>query len=319
MLERLKNRLNLMDVGILVLALIPLAVLLFIIVQLIFKSRVIVHTVGFSGLFSTHVAGVFGNGSGAPAYGLIPGMWGTVLIIIISMGIAVPISLAIAVFSTEFTAKGFGKIMPTVLNILGGVPPIIYAMVAFFFAQIFIIPKFCGAGIPIEQMPVAIGVLPYVKSTLLGGIMLSLLLVPFLSPLFFDAIRDVPTSLKEASYGLGASRWHTLTNVTIPFALGGLVSASTLGILKAMGDVIIVGMTCGFQTGLPVPLVDVFEPVAPLTSTGAGFVGGFTQTSKNIISESAANFTGLVLLFMAFVILLTLFFLQKRFKKRYSR
>jgi ABC-type phosphate transport system permease subunit len=161
--------------------------------------------------------------------------------------------------------------------------------------------------------------LPYSTSTLLGGIMLSMMVIPFLAPLFDDAIRDVPHSLKEASLALGAGRWHTLKNVTLPYAFSGLVSASSLGALMAMGDVVIVGMVIGFESPLPTPLFDILKSVAPLTSTAAGFSGGFSQGAFNPLGNSAANFTGLVLLIMAFAILVLVSIIQRRFKRRFSQ
>ena len=163
------------------------------------------------------------------------------------------------------------------------------------------------------------GILPYSNSTLLGGIMLSLLIIPFLAPLIDDAIKDVPHSLKEASMSLGASRWHTLKTVTLPYALSGITSACGLGILKAMGDVVIVGMVISFESSLPSPLFDILKSTATLTSTGAGFSGGFTQGAANPLRNSAANFTGLLLLVLAFIILALIPVLQKKFKKRYAQ
>jgi phosphate transport system permease protein len=196
--------------------------------------------------------------------------------------------------------------MRALLGVLGGIPSIIYALMAVVFAQLFVIPKFTGAGIPGDQMPPpgmywwTPGGLPYVTSTLLGGIMLSMLIIPFLAPLLDDAIRAVPHSLKEASLSLGVSRWQTLTMVTIPNAMSGIISACGLGSLKAMGDVVIVGMVVGFESSLPNPLFDILKSTAPLTSTGAGF-------------------SGLVLLVLAFGILALVAYLQRRYKKRFAQ
>ncbi len=322
MLNR-KKQIKWPDILFLTVALIPLCLLVLIIVNLIINSRLAITTIGLRGLFSTQISGVFTTNQGL--YGLIPAIWGTILVVIVSMGIALPVSLAMAIFASEFTLGFLGKGMRTILGILGGIPSIIYAMMAAVFAQIFIVPKFCGAGIPGDQMPPPgmtwwkPGILPYSNSTLLGGIMLSMLIIPFLAPLIDDAIKDVPYSLKEASLSLGASRWYTLKTVTLPYALSGITSACGLGILKAMGDVVIVGMVISFESSLPSPLFDILKSTATLTSTGAGFSGGFTQSAANPLRNSAANFTGLLLLVLAFAILALIPFLQKKFKKRYAQ
>ena len=213
----------------------------------------------------------------------------------------------------------------TVLGILGGIPSIIYALLAVVIAQLFIIPKFTGAGLTGDQLPPpgmywwTPGGLPYVTSTLLGGIMLSMLIIPFLAPLFDDAIQDVPHSLKEASLSLGASRWQTLTGVTIPYAVSSIISACGLGSLKAMGDVVIVGIVIGFESPFPNPFFDILKSTAPLTSTGTGFSGGFSQGAYSPLKNSAANFTGLILLVLAFCVLALVAFLQRRLKRRLSQ
>jgi len=299
----------------LVFAILPVIFLILIMLNLVLNSRTAIHTVGFSGLFSTRISGVFSTAQGL--FGIIPAIWGTFLVILVSMGIAIPVSLAMAIFSSEFNLRFLGKGMRPILGILSGIPSIVYALMSVVFAQLFIIPKFTGAGLSPGKIPIPAQRLPFNTSTLLGGIMLSMLIIPFLAPLFDDALRDVPHSLKEASLALGSGRWYTLKKISFPHALSGLISASSLGILKAMGDVVIVGLVIGFESPLPNPLFDILKSTAPLTSTGAGFSGGFGQSLRSPLRDSAANFTGLLLLVLAFIILVLVAVLQRRFKKRY--
>jgi phosphate transport system permease protein len=308
----------------LILAILPLIFLALIVVNLAINSREAIVNVGLFGygkLLSPNISGVFSTNLGL--YGLLPGIWGTFLVIVVSMAIAVPISMAMAIFASEFTLGFLGKGMRTTLGILGGIPSIIYALMAGVFAQLFIVPKFTGAGLsPIPPPGMwwwKPGSLPFNTSTLLGGIMISMLIIPFMAPLFEDAIRNVPNSLKEASLGLGASRWHTLKTTTLPYALREIISACSLGVLTAMGDVVIAGIVIGFESPLPTPLYDVLKSTAPLTSTGAGFSGGFDQGAFNATANSAANFTGLLLLVMAFAIMGVTYILQRRFKRRVAR
>jgi phosphate transport system permease protein len=281
-------------------------------------------------LFSTTFSGRFSPGFTllTGKYGLIPAIWGTFMVIIVAMAIAVPVSLAIAIFSSEFRLGFLGRAMGWILGILAGIPPIIYALMSAVFAEAFMIPKFCRDAkvLPTDLVPAHMtwynaGTLPTEDSTLLGGIMLALLVIPFMAPLTYDALRNVPKEFKEASLALGAGRWHTLWKVGIPAALAGIVSAITLGTLKALGDVLIVGLVIGFESGMPNPLVDVFERIAPLSSTGAGLAGGFTSGGGPSCSGhqcSVAYFTGLLLLVLAVAIMLAATVLQRRLRKRFA-
>ena len=149
--------------------------------------------------------------------------------------------------------------------------------------------------------------------------MLALLVIPFMAPLIDDAIQNVSTSLTEASYSLGANRWHTLTNTVLPGAMPGIVSALTLGILTSLGEAIIVGYTIGYTAPqMPNPFFDVLERVAPLPATVAALsTGGFSRTqSVGPVGHSVSSFIGLLLLVMAFIVLGLAAFIQNRLKKR---
>ena len=133
-----------------------------------------------------------------------------------------------------------------------------------------------------------------------------------------DAIKNVPYSLKEASFSLGADRWHTLMNVTLPSAISGISSALMLGILTAMGESMIVAFAIGFKVGrIPNPLFDILKSTAPLTTAIVGFsAGGFSPSPDGPLLTSIGKFAGLILTLVAFIILGISTYLQSRFKKR---
>jgi phosphate transport system permease protein len=164
---------------------------------------------------------------------------------------------------------------------------------------------------------------PAEKSTFLGAIVLSLLVIPFMTPLIFDAIRNVPYGLKEASYGLGATRWFTLTHVTLPSAANGILSAISIGILKTIGDVVISAWTIGYgRNGMPQPFFDIFESISPLTSTGASLINGLSPNPgwvMNLEQRSAAFFAALLLMILAFTILGFVSLAQKILNRRFSQ
>jgi phosphate transport system permease protein len=163
--------------------------------------------------------------------------------------------------------------------------------------------------------------LPLNGSTLLGGIVLALLIIPFMTPLILDAIRNIPQNQKEASLALGATRWFTLRRIILPSAAPGIIAAVSLGLLKACGDVVISAWTIGFvkDNGLPNPLWDIFERNAPLTSTGAGLVGGlYGAVAQPGPTASAANFAALLLLVFAFAIMGIANLTRKWLSRRYQ-
>jgi len=121
---------------------------------------------------------------------------------------ALPLALALAVFATEFSLGRLGKGVEVVLSIFSGIPPVIYGLLSVFVINLFVLPKLCADGKPEEFFhslpglpPYTPGLLPREDSTLLGGLFLCLLIVPFMTPLIVDAIRSVPQGLKEARWG----------------------------------------------------------------------------------------------------------------------
>ncbi len=295
---------------------------------------------GLGQLFSTHFSSRFLGGVGL--YGLVPSLWGSLEVVAISMTLAVPISLAMAITASEFAPGVAGRAMRTLLGLLAGIPPIIYALMAVVFVAPFMIPKFTGnlsyshldatkvgvansdwppTGVPWNAGSFAWNPSGESSSVLLGGILLALLAIPFMAPLIEDALRNVPREPKDASLALGASRWYTLLHITLPQGLAGIIAAIRLGSLKVLGDVMIALFVIGFAAvALPNPLWDVLERTAPLTSEGVGLIGGFQGTQQCNPADCAAGyFTGLLLLFAAFAIVMITLLLEWVARRTFAR
>ncbi|HVN54960.1 MAG TPA: ABC transporter permease subunit [Anaerolineaceae bacterium] len=304
---------SLVRIGLMMLALIPAIIFLLIIGSLIWNSAPVVQAVGLENLFSDKISGSFSGTYIPNQFGLMPAIVGTLQVVILGLLFAFPFSLALAIAATEFSMGWLGRPIELLLSFFSGIPPIIYALTSVFVVTTFIRPKFGGIeladsliatlpGLP----PLNAGTLPLNQSTLLGGIFLALLIIPFMSPLILDAIRDVPLHQKEASLALGATRWFTLRRLILPGALPGIIAAISIGVLKATGDVVICAWTIGFikDDGLPNPIFDIFEHNAPLTSTAAGLVGGLQGASVSLgLNTSAAYFAAFLLLVFAFTII----------------
>ncbi len=279
--------------------------------------------------------------SGQAHYGLAPALWGSIELLIIATTLAFPIALAMAVLSAEFAPSIVGRVMRTLLGVMSGIPPIIYALMAIVFVAPFMVPKFTGdlsyssvhpekigfapADWPPPGVPWNAGAFPWDptggnNSVLLAGILLALLAIPFMAPLIEDALRNVPNEPKQASLALGAGRWYTLWRVTLPHALAGIVSAVRLGMLKVLGDLMIALFVVGYAApNFPKPSWDVLERTAPLTATGAGLIGGLGTPSACRGAECSVGYvTALLLLIMAVVIVAVSTILERQFRKRFA-
>jgi phosphate transport system permease protein len=309
-------------------ALIPVGVLVFMVATILVRAWPAITDIGVGELFSTKFSSRFLSGVGH--YGLVPAIWGTMELLVIAMTLAVPASLAMAVYSGELASGFVGQLLRWALALLAGIPPIVYALMAIVFVAPFMIPKFTGGlsysnldstkvgvapsnwpppGVPWNAGAFAWNPTGENSSVLLAGILLAMLAIPFMAPLIDDAIRNVPVEPKEASLALGASTWYTLIHITLPRALVGIIGAVRLGALKALGDVMIGLFVVGFAAvAMPFPAWDVLERTAPLTSEGAGLIGGFYGPGAcNPADCSAGYFTGLLLLLMALaVVIITL-------------
>ncbi|MGQ9682753.1 MAG: PstC family ABC transporter permease [Anaerolineae bacterium] len=277
----------------------------------------------------------------ARVFGLVPTLWGTVMVTAIALFLAVPVSLCIGFVCTEFSLGPLSRVLEATVAALAGIPPVFYGLTVLFVVPAFVRPKLAGdvlypvlaqGGQPAEEVlralpglpqPFKTAVLPYdvlSNSVLLGGMLLALLIIPFMTPLIVDALRSVPRDLREASLGLGANRWYTVRRVILPGALPGLVTAVSLGALKGAGDVMIVLWATGSQAWhLPEPLWDVLERTAPLSATAAALCGGvgegagFSQPGSGV-----GHLAGLLLLLLAFAVLALASLLQDKMRRRFA-
>lgn len=301
----------------LVLALFPVAALVFVVASLLVRAWPAVAELGLPHLFGNELASQFIRRRD-PVYGLLGPIWGTLLASLVALSVALPASLSLAIVSREFRVPYLSRTIGVLMGVLSGIPPIVYALMGVFFMEIFVRPKFGGWELADNSAKAAImGTLEYSQvllpvqmpnSTLLGGLMLGLLVIPFMAPLIEDAIKNVPEDLREGSYALGAGRWHTLTRVVLPAALPGLAAAATLGALKAVGEVTIPFFIIGSAMHViqvPTPPWDVLERVSPLSSAGAGLMGGMSGEGEGdkVLSISVAYFAGFLLLLVAFSIM----------------
>jgi phosphate transport system permease protein len=171
-------------------------------------------------------------------------------------------------------------------------------------------------------VPYSAGGIPWeitgANSSLVAGLLVGLFLIPFITPLFVDALRDVPRAAREASLALGANRTYTLRRVVLPRSLPAIAGAATLGVLKAMGDVLIVLFAAGAAANVPNPPFDVLERTSTMAAWGASLIGSFEVLDQTCTPQQCAvGYTsGLVLLLVAGIVVLSLTYLQARGRRR---
>jgi phosphate transport system permease protein len=172
-------------------------------------------------------------------FGSVPLFAGTLLITLIAMIVAVPVGLMSAIYMAEYAGKRFRTFAKPVLEVLAGIPTVVYG----FFAALTVAPLF-------RDMGSAVGLSVSSESALAAGVVMGIMIIPFVSSLSDDVINAVPQAMRDGSYGLGATRSETIRNVIIPAALPGIVGGVLLAVSRAIGETMIVVMAAGLSANL---------------------------------------------------------------------
>ena len=181
----------------------------------------------------------------AGAFGMIPVLVGTLLISFIAMCGAIPIGLFSAIYLAEFASPRIRDFVKPTLEILAGIPTVVYG----YFAALTAAPFFREIGF-------SLGLDVSSESALAAGAVMGIMIIPFISSLSDDVISGVPQSLRDGSMGLGATKAETIYNVVLPAAIPGLVGAVLLAVSRAIGETMIVVMAAGLSASLTVNPLD---------------------------------------------------------------
>ncbi len=176
---------------------------------------------------------------GSGAFGAVPLFAGTMLISLIAMILAVPVGLMVAIYLSEYASLGFRTYVKPMLEVLAGIPTVVYG----FFAALTVAPFIRDTG-------TLIGLSPSSESALAAGLVMGVMIIPFVSSLSDDVINAVPQALRDGSLGLGATQSETIRQVVIPAALPGIVSSVLLAASRAIGETMIVVMAAGLAAKL---------------------------------------------------------------------
>jgi phosphate transport system permease protein len=184
-------------------------------------------------------------------FGLIPLMWGTLFISLVAMLVAVPIGVMSAIYMSEYAGPKFRAAAKPLLEVLAGIPTVVYG----FFALITIGPALRDVG-------ALVGLDISSTSVLCAGLVMGIMIIPFISSLSDDIINAVPQSLRDGAYGLGATKSETIKQVLLPAALPGIVGGVLLAVSRALGETMIVVMAAGIAAKLT---ANPFDSVTTMT------------------------------------------------------
>ncbi|WP_259781354.1 phosphate ABC transporter permease subunit PstC [Aestuariispira ectoiniformans] len=216
-----------------------------------FFSKIPVHEFLFGLEWSPQTALRADQVGSSGKFGAVPIFAGTALISLIALLVAVPIGLYAAIYMAEYASPKFRATVKPLLEILAGIPTVVYG----FFAALTVAP-FLREGGSLLGLDVAS------ESALAAGLVMGIMIIPFVSSLSDDVIAAVPNSLREGSYGLGATRSETIRNVILPAALPGIVGSILLAASRAIGETMIVVMAAGLSANLT---ANPFQAVTTVT------------------------------------------------------
>ncbi|HRH15646.1 MAG TPA: phosphate ABC transporter permease subunit PstC [Azonexus sp.] len=232
-----------------------------------------------------------------PRYGILPLLLGTVTTSLVALAVAVPLGTVIAIYISEFASPRVREIVKPFLELLGGVPTIVYG----YFALTVVSPvlQYFFPSLPGFSM-------------LAAGLVMGIAIVPYISSLSEDAMRAVPMSLREGAYAMGSTRFQTAVRVVLPAAISGVLSAYILGISRAVGETMIVAVAAGMQPNF------TMDPTQPAQTISAYIV----QVAMGDLPHGSIGYQSIFAAGLS-LMLLTLFFnimghlIRRRYREAY--
>ena len=235
-------------------------------------------------------------------FGAVPIFAGTLMITFIALLVAIPIGVGSAIYLSEYASRLRRDILKPVLEILAGIPTVVYG----FFAALTVAPA-------IVQFSEMLGLDAAYNSALACGIVMGVMIVPVISSLSDDVLRAVPNSQRNASLALGMTHSETIRHVVVPSAMPGIISASLLGFSKAIGETMIVVMAAGLRPNL------TWNPLEDMTTVTVrivdALVGDHTFNSPDTLSAFAL---GLILFVITLVLNMLSLSQIRKFKAKYK-
>jgi phosphate transport system permease protein len=238
------------------------------------------------------------------AFGAVPLFWGTVFIgAIIAMIVAIPLGLMSAIYLTQYAAPRTRKVLKPLLEILAGVPTVVYG----YFAALTVAPA-------VREFALSIGIeSASSESALAAGVVMGIMIIPFVSSMADDSINAVPAAMKDGSLAMGATTSETIRRVLVPAALPGIVGGVLLAVSRAIGETMIVVMAAGLAANLT---ANPFQSVTTVTTQIVALLTGDQEfDSAKTLSAFAL---GLVLFVVTLVLNIYALAVVKKYREAYE-
>jgi phosphate transport system permease protein len=236
------------------------------------------------------------------AFGAVPVFAGTALISFIAMLVAVPLGLMSAIYLSEYANRKFRAVVKPLLEILAGIPTVVYG----FFAALTVAPFIRGTGD-------LLGLDVSSESALAAGLVMGIMIIPFVSSLSDDVINAVPQAMRDGSYALGATPSETIRQVVIPAALPGIVGGVLLAVSRAVGETMIVVMAAGLAANLT---ANPFQAVTTVTVQIVTLLVGDQEFDSP--KTLAAFALGLVLFVMTLLLNIIALYVVRKYREQYE-
>ncbi|WP_448581336.1 phosphate ABC transporter permease subunit PstC [Thermaurantiacus sp.] len=238
------------------------------------------------------------------AFGAVPLFWGTIFIgAIIAMLVAIPLGLMSAIYLTQYAPAGFRRWAKPILEVLAGVPTVVYG----FFAALTVAPL-------VRQLGLSLGIADAsAESALAAGLVMGIMIIPFVSSMADDALTAVPNAMRDGSLAMGATISETIGRVLIPAALPGIVGGIMLAVSRAIGETMIVVMAAGLAANLTA------NPFKSVTTVTAQIVALLTGDQEFDSAKTLSAFAlGLVLFLVTLALNIYALAIVKRYREAYE-
>jgi phosphate transport system permease protein len=243
-----------------------------------------------------------GQGLSDSSFGIVPVFMGTLLITFIALSVAIPLGLMGAIYLAEYAKPKTRSFFKPILEILAGVPTVVYGYFAVIMVAPFLKGLFASFGVEIAS-----------ESALAAGMVMGVMIIPFILSLSDDAINAVPTSLKDAAFAMGSTKSETVKKVVLVCAFPNIISAILLAFSRAVGETMIVVMAAGLVAKL------TFNPLSSVTTATAQIVTLLVGDQDAESPKTLAAFAiGLVLLVMTLIFNVIALMVVKKYNKKFS-
>jgi phosphate transport system permease protein len=233
-------------------------------------------------------------------FGAGAAIFGTLVTSAIAMAIAVPIGLGIAIFLTELCPPSLRRPIGVAIELLAGIPSIIYGIWGLFvfapFMQQYVQPALIAVFGKVPVLSSIFAGPPYGIGMLTASLILSIMVLPFITSISRDVFETVPPMLKESAYGIGCTTWEVVSNIVIPFTRVGVIGGVMLGLGRALGETMAVTFVIGNAHKISASLI------APGTTISATIANEFTEAEGDLYTSSLIAL-GLILFMITFVVL----------------